>query len=121
MTENECVNKQAILDAINAVKPSADDYDIENPDNKSLQDIAYWAARDMFDDIVSIVEGATPTECKPVVHAYWIKHDTSAKCSNCRQKIDRLVSQYYSFCPFCSADMRQESEENSEQDNNNNA
>lgn len=120
MTEKDYIKKHLILDAIKSTKPEPSEY-MDMTDNIVVNTIIFGVAVKQYEDIVKIVEAAQPTECKPVVHAYWIKHDTSAKCSNCRQKIDRLVSQYYSFCPFCSANMRQESEENSEQDNNNNA
>lgn len=56
------IKKHLLLDAIKSAEPSANDYDITNPDNKSLSDIAYWAAKDMYDDIVSIAEHIEPKD-----------------------------------------------------------
>lgn len=111
MTEKDYIKKHLILDAIKSAKPEPSEY-MDMTDNIAVNAIILGAAVKQYEDIVKIVEAAQPTECKPVVHAYWIKHGTYAKCSNCRTKIDRLVSQFYSFCPFCSAGMKWESEDN---------
>ena len=105
------IKKSDLLKAMARIQPSAGNYDIKNANNKSLQDIAYWAARDMFDDVMFQIQAVTyaETEYTPVVHGWWYKcKDGHHTCSQCREMACR--DEWHNeilgdFCPNCGAKM----------------
>ena len=107
MTDNECVNKQAILDAIKSTKPEPSEY-MDMTDNIAVNVIILGAAVKQYEDIVKIVEAAQPIECKPVVHGHWVRNKKGYvplhRCSICGEDADD-DNNLTPYCPYCGAKM----------------
>lgn len=85
------------------IQPSSENYS---------SDTAYWAARDMFDDILFQINAVTDAETEyiPIVHGHWksfVYNRPPFKCSRCRNERDWGAP----FCEWCGAKM-DESEDN---------
>lgn len=108
----EMIKKSDLLKAIARIQPSAENYgSSEDSDrNASVEDSAYWAARDMFDDIMFQIQAVTDaeTEYVPVVHGKWklilIGGMPIVQCSACNGNKTHTSD----FCPHCGAKMDEE-------------
>lgn len=117
---SDYIKKDVLLEAIADIRPDANEYECAHDSRKiTIEDVennAYWAAPDMFDDVMSMIEGTTPADVAPVVHGYWSKEmrftedfmgnrTYGFKCSVCGKIANKL-----DFCGNCGAIM-DESEE----------
>ncbi len=91
------------------IQPSSENYS---------SDTAYWAARDMFDDVLFQINVVTDAETEyiPMVHGHWIEQTVSSgrdswQCSVCGRKA-RGKRENLPYC-HCGAKM------NESEDNNN--
>lgn len=103
----EFIKKIDLLNAMARIQPSSEDYS---------SDIAYWAARDMFDDILFQINAVTDAETEyiPMVHGHWIYLGGGlAKCSVCKWVVKDSYDQDNDdlFCRKCGSKM-DESEDN---------
>ena len=107
----EFLKKIDLLNAMARIQPSSENYST---------DIAYWAARDMFDDILFQINAVTDAETEyiPVVHGHWIEelgNDISCRCSRCDHSYNLYEDDIngYPYCAWCGAKMKiDESEDN---------
>lgn len=114
---NEYIKKNLLLQAIAALQPSAEEYAGEG-------DGAYWAARDMYDDIRTAIERATPADVALRKTGAWRRRlltDTryDLECEHCgfRVVIKPFEMKYANFCNNCGLrnKMLSESENDYEQ------
>jgi hypothetical protein len=71
---------------------------------------AIWktsAERDVFFPtiILDAIKSIPAVDVRPVVRGHWI----DGVCSNCGFFTDVVMSRFFSYCPNCGADMREES------------
>ena len=95
------VDKNVLLEAMAKLQPSAEEYGSTDNRNKipELEDAAYWTARDLYDDIKTMITVTDSADVAPVVHGEWC----GSVCSACGES----TSYWYncSYCPNCGAKM----------------
>ena len=96
----EFIKKIDLLNAMARIQPSSENYS---------SDTAYWAARDMFDDILFQINAVTDAETEyiPVVHAHWIEaeQENIIICSNCGHREFKTETRPGFCCRRCTAKM----------------
>lgn len=94
----EFIKKIDLLNAMARIQPSSENYN---------NDIAYWAARDMFDDILFQINAVTDSETEyiPIVYGHWIINSDGyyPQCSNCMREPES--GKMTKFCSNCGAKM----------------
>ena len=99
---SEYIKKNILLEAIAALQPSAENYAGES-------DGSYWAARDMYDDIKTVINGATPADVIPARTGAWRRRLLSEtgkyelECEYCgfRVVIEPFEMKYANYCNNC--------------------
>jgi hypothetical protein len=81
----ECIEREAVYSAI--WKTSAE------------HDVFFPAI------ILDAIKSIPAADVRPVVRGHWI----DGTCSNCGFFTDVVMSRFFSYCPNCGADMREES------------
>ena len=112
------VDKNVLLEAMAKLQPSAEEYGSTDNRNKiaELEDAAYWTARDLYDDIKTMIAVIDSADVAPVVHGRWNCGDDMfeyAICSACEWDSGEAweyAKKNFKFCPHCGAKMG-ESEE----------
>ena len=104
------VDKNVLLEAMAKLQPSAEEYGSTDNRNKiaELEDAAYWTARDLYDDIKTMINVIDSADVAPVVHGRWITDclPFAYQCSNCKYFITGEVNiQQLKYCNICGAKM----------------
>lgn len=101
------VDKNVLLEAMAKLQPSAEEYGSTDNRNKiaELEDAAYWAARDLYDDIKTMINVIDSDDVAPAVHGHWknvkrVLNTEWGECSNCDRRNDITP-----YCPQCGAKM----------------
>lgn len=59
------------------------------------------------ESVIRVIERIPAADVQPVVHGHWI----DGACSNCGFFTDIVMSRFFSYCPNCGANMREQSKE----------
>lgn len=104
---SDYIKKNVLLEAIRVLTPDASEYECAHDSRaikvEDVENNAYWAARDMFDDVMTVIEDATPADVAPVVHGKWLNNfgNYYRMCSVCAG----VGYGSFNFCPNCGAKM----------------
>lgn len=103
------IDRDVLLKAVRRYQPDCSEYDETNPNNFTLQDIAYWAARDMYDNIIFEIKNTDIEDVQPSKVGYWRQRkleetgNYDLECGNCgfRTVIEPFEMKYANFCINC--------------------